>query len=193
MNFLAHLHLASLANSSLLGNLLADFVRGNPDGLYSDIIVSGIRMHRRVDVMTDSLPEVKIARSYFRQDFRRVAPITLDVMWDHFLSRHWDTLVPEISLEDFIDQCQRDIEPQLPEMPERFQNLNAWLWQERWMQRYAALPFIGNVLTGMASRRPKLSALEGSFHDLELNYDALEQLFWQFYPQMMQQAENGQL
>ena len=94
MNFLAHLHLASLANSSLLGNLLADFVRGNPEGLYSDTIVSGIRMHRRVDVMTDSLPEVKIARSYFREEFRRVAPITLDVMWDHFLSRHWDMLVP---------------------------------------------------------------------------------------------------
>ncbi len=193
MNFLAHLHLASLADSSLLGNLLADFVRGNPDGLYSDTIVSGIRMHRRVDVMTDSLPEVKIARGYFRAEFRRVAPITLDVVWDHFLSRHWELLVPSVSLEDFIDQCQQEIEPQLPDMPERFQNLNAWLWPERWMQRYAALPFIGNVLTGMASRRPKLSALEGSFHDLELNYDALEQLFWQFYPQMMQQAKNRQL
>ncbi|MGC6387856.1 ACP phosphodiesterase [Ewingella sp. S1.OA.A_B6] len=193
MNFLAHLHLASLANSSLLGNLLADFVRGNPDGLYSDNIVSGIRMHRRVDVMTDGLQEVKIARGYFRQEFRRVAPITLDVMWDHFLSLHWEKLVPHISLEDFIAQCQQEIEPQLVGMPERFQNLNAWLWPERWMQRYAALPFIGNVLTGMASRRPKLSALEGSFHDLELNYDALEQLFWQFYPQMMHQAKNRQL
>ncbi|HBV5299185.1 TPA: ACP phosphodiesterase, partial [Klebsiella oxytoca] len=30
MNFLAHLHLAHLADSSLSGNLLADFVRGNP-------------------------------------------------------------------------------------------------------------------------------------------------------------------
>ncbi len=28
MNFLAHLHLAHLAESSLSGNLLADFVRG---------------------------------------------------------------------------------------------------------------------------------------------------------------------
>ncbi len=31
MNFLAHLHLADLAESSLSGNLLADFVRGNPE------------------------------------------------------------------------------------------------------------------------------------------------------------------
>src|SRR5471030_909361 len=102
MNYLAHLHLASLADSSLLGNLMADFVRGDPDGQYSAEIVSGIRMHRRVDTLTDSLPEVKIARGYFRAEFRRVAPITLDVVWDHFLSRHWETLVPSISLEDFI-------------------------------------------------------------------------------------------
>ncbi len=34
MNFLAHLHLAHLADSSLPGNLMADFVRGNPQGDY---------------------------------------------------------------------------------------------------------------------------------------------------------------
>ncbi|RJT43109.1 ACP phosphodiesterase [Rahnella woolbedingensis] len=193
MNFLAHLHLAALAESSLTGNLLADFVRGNPDGQYSAEIVSGIRMHRRVDTMTDSLPEVRIARSYFRDDFRRVAPITLDVVWDHFLSRHWATIHPQQSLEDFLDDCQQEIEPLLPEMPERFQNLNAYLWPERWMERYAVLPFIGDVLRGMANRRPKLGALTGSFHDIELNYDALEQLFWQFYPVMMQQAKDRQI
>ncbi|AVF35610.1 MULTISPECIES: ACP phosphodiesterase [Rahnella] len=193
MNFLAHLQLASLADSSLLGNLLADFVRGNPDGQYSPEIVSGIRMHRRVDVMTDSLPEVKIARSYFRDDFRRVSPITLDVVWDHFLSRHWDSLHPQQPLEAFIAACQQEIEPQLPGMPERFQNLNNYIWPQRWLERYAVLPFIGEVLQGMANRRPKLSALSGSFHDIELNYDALEQLFWQFYPVMMQQAKDRQL
>ncbi|VFS60071.1 acyl carrier protein phosphodiesterase [Raoultella planticola] len=41
-------------------------------------------MHRRIDVMTDNLPEVKAARDWFRPQTRRVAPITLDVMWDHF-------------------------------------------------------------------------------------------------------------
>jgi len=193
MNFLAHLHLASLANSSLLGNLLADFVRGNPDHLYSAEIVSGIRMHRRVDVMTDTLPEVKIARSYFRDDFRRVAPITLDMLWDHFLCRHWDSLAPHVGLEDFIEHCQQEIEPQLDGMPERFQNLNRYLWSDRWMQGYAALPNIGTALANMAARRPKLSALAGSYHDLEINYDALEQLFWQFYPQMMLQAQDRKI
>lgn len=82
MNYLAHLHLASLAESSLLGNLLADFVRGNPAGEYAPEVVAGIMMHRRVDVLTDSLPQVKACRDYFTDEHRRVAPITLDVVWE---------------------------------------------------------------------------------------------------------------
>ncbi len=72
MNFLAHLHLAHLADSSLPGNLMADFVRGNPQGDYPAEIIDGIFMHRRIDVMTDNLAEVKEAREWFRPQTRRV-------------------------------------------------------------------------------------------------------------------------
>lgn len=189
MNFLAHLHLASLANSSLYGNILADFVRGNPQGNYSDNVIDGIFMHRRVDVMTDRLPQVLEAKRFFREEFRRVAPITLDVVWDHFLALHWQELEPAISLQAFINRAQIEIVPMLPDSPERFQNLNAYMWQERWLERYAELPFIAKVLQGMANRRPKLGALAGSFIDIENNYALLEQTFWQFYPQMIAQAK----
>ncbi|AIU73881.1 ACP phosphodiesterase [Hafnia alvei] len=189
MNFLAHLHLASLANSSLYGNILADFVRGNPQGNYSDKVIDGIFMHRRVDVMTDRLPQVLEAKRFFREEFRRVAPITLDVVWDHFLALHWQELEPAISLQAFVNRAQIEIVPMLPDSPERFQNLNAYMWQERWLERYAELPFIAKVLQGMANRRPKLGALAGSFIDIENNYTLLEQTFWQFYPQMIAQAK----
>ncbi|MDN6018968.1 MAG: ACP phosphodiesterase [Enterobacterales bacterium] len=189
MNFLAHLHLASLANSSLYGNILADFVRGNPQGNYSDKVIDGIFMHRRVDVMTDRLPQVLEAKRFFREEFRRVAPITLDVVWDHFLALHWQELEPAISLQAFVNRAQIEIVPMLPDSPERFQNLNAYMWQERWLERYAELPFIAKVLQGMANRRPKLGALAGSFIDIENNYVLLEQTFWQFYPQMIAQAK----
>ncbi|CAI1075714.1 ACP phosphodiesterase [Serratia quinivorans] len=193
MNYLAHLHLASLAESSLLGNLLADFVRGNPAGEYDPAVVAGIMMHRRVDVLTDSLPQVRACRAYFSEEHQRVAPITLDVVWDHFLARHWQQLEPSLSLQGFIQQAQGQILPHLPLTPPRFQNLNGYLWPERWLERYAELPFIGNVLAGMASRRPRLAALAGSFADVERNYHQLETQFWQFYPQMMQQAKDKQL
>ncbi|NHB89102.1 ACP phosphodiesterase [Photorhabdus tasmaniensis] len=166
MNFLAHLHLATLAESSLLGNLMADFVRGNPEGQYSADVVAGIRMHRRV------------------------APITLDIIWDHFLSLHWDKLVPGDSLPAFIHSAHSQIEPHLYKTPEKFQEMNEFLWSQNWLIRYADLTFIANVLNGMARRHPRLSALSGSFQDIEHHYSDLEALFWQFYPYMMEKAEN---
>ncbi|MCL2896534.1 acyl carrier protein phosphodiesterase [Brenneria tiliae] len=193
MNFLAHLHLAALADSSLLGNLMADFVRGNPQDGYPADIVAGIRLHRRVDSLTDSLPEVKQARRHFSADYRRVAPITLDVLWDHFLARHWQRLEPRISLSSFVSQAQGQITPHLAQTPDRFQHLNRYLWPERWLERYAELPFIAEVLHRMSLRRPKLAALSGSFGDIEQNYAQFETLFWQFYPRMMALAQAQRL
>ncbi|MGU9866299.1 ACP phosphodiesterase [Kluyvera ascorbata] len=193
MNFLAHLHLAHLANSSLSGNLLADFVRGNPQQDYPADIVDGIYMHRRIDVMTDNLPQVKEAREWFRPETRRVAPITLDVMWDHFLSRHWAQISPEIALSEFTRYARSEVATILPDVPARFLTLNEHLWSERWLERYGEMDFIQRVLNGMASRRPKLDALRDSWHDLDAHYDALETRFWQFYPQMMAQAKNKAL
>lgn len=189
MNFLAHLHLAHLANSSLSGNLLADFVRGNPDECYAPDVVSGIHMHRRIDVLTDNLPEVKEARGWFRPETRRVAPITLDVMWDHFVSRHWDQISPSMPLPEFIRYAHTQVSVILPEAPPRFVNLNDYLWSERWLERYREMDFIQRVLNGMASRRPRLDALRDSWQDLDTHYTALEEKFWQFYPRMMAQAE----
>jgi acyl carrier protein phosphodiesterase len=193
MNFLAHLHLAHLADSSLSGNLLADFVRGNPDALYPPAIVDGIHMHRRIDVLTDNLPEVKEAREWFRPQTRRVAPITLDVMWDHFLSRHWESISPDLPLDEFVRYAHAQVSEILPDSPPRFVNLNDYLWSERWLERYREMAFIQRVLNGMASRRPRLEALGESWHDLDAHYEQLEIRFWQFYPRMMDQAQKRAL
>ncbi|HHW3986316.1 TPA: ACP phosphodiesterase [Raoultella planticola] len=193
MNFLAHLHLAHLADSSLPGNLLADFVRGNPQSDFPADIVDGIFMHRRIDVMTDNLPEVKAARDWFRPQTRRVAPITLDVMWDHFLSYHWARISPDMPLNEFVRYAQAQVTPVLPDSPPRFVNLNSYLWSERWLERYEDMDFIQSVLNGMASRRPRLDALRDSWQDLDTHYDKLEQQFWTFYPRMMAQAARREL
>ncbi|MDR0217917.1 MAG: ACP phosphodiesterase [Enterobacteriaceae bacterium] len=193
MNFLAHLHLAALSESSLLGNLMADFVRGSPEGLFSPDVVSGIRLHRRVDSLTDNHPLVIQARALFRREYRRVAPITLDIIWDHFLSRHWAKLEKNYSLPEFVHLAHHQIVPHLDSTPDKFQELNQYLWSQNLLIRYADLACIANVLQGMARRRPKLSALAGSYQEIEKHYLDFEALFWQFYPQMMALAADKRL
>ncbi len=193
MNFLAHLHLATLAQSSLLGNLMADFVRGDPDGLYPPAVVAGIRMHRRIDSLTDGHQAVRQTLTLFSPATRRVAPIALDVVWDHFLARHWSQVEPQWPLAEFVVRAQQEIAPALPDTPAGFQSLNHYLWRERWLLRYAELPFLAQVLSGMAQRRPRLSALGEIYPEIQTHYSRLQEAFWQLYPAMMQAARQGVL
>ncbi|MDF7680327.1 ACP phosphodiesterase [Enterobacteriaceae bacterium ESL0689] len=193
MNFLAHLHLAHLAGSSLPGNLVADFIRGNPTARYSAEIVAGIFMHRRVDVFTDNLAQVTATKAWFRPLTRRVAPIALDIIWDHFLSRHWDRLSPALTLDQFSRYAETQISACDADFPPAFTRLNAMLWSERWLERYQEKDFIQSVLNGMARRRPRLQALSDCWQDFHTHYDKLEQGFWHFYPQMMALAQQQKL
>jgi acyl carrier protein phosphodiesterase len=191
MNFLAHLHLASLAESSLTGNLLADFMHGIDLTTLPESIQSGIQLHRRIDVYTDSLPAVQTAKTLFRAETRRVAPIALDVIWDHFLSRHWSAYCFEQSLTDFCRIAEQQIAPTLPNLPKSFRELNHKMWVEKWLQQYASKAMIGKVLAQMAQRRPKLISLAACHVDFMQNYTRLEHLFRDFYPAMMQCAQNN--
>lgn len=193
MNYLAHLHLAFRAKSSLLGNMMADYVKGAPSSDYSQAVIEGIRMHRRIDVLTDTHPLVKQARLLFPDEYRRVSPITLDVFWDHFLSLNWSTFEPNIPLAKFVTNVRNIIEPDLWQTPEKFQELNEYLWPQSWLIRYADKAYIAQTLKGMARRRPRLSALAGSYIVLETYYDELSEIFWQFYPQLLERAQHHQL
>ncbi|VFS24481.1 acyl carrier protein phosphodiesterase [Enterobacter cancerogenus] len=193
MNFLAHLHLAHLAESSLSGNLLADFVRGNPAEAYSAEVVEGIFMHRRIDVLTDNLPEVTEAKAWFRPKPAASRQLRSTSCGITSCRATGNSCRRTCRCQNLYAMPRQQVAIILPDSPPRFVNLNNYLWSERWLERYREMDFIQNVLNGMASRRPRLDALRDSWHDLDTHYDALESRFWQFYPRMMAQAKNKQL
>lgn len=193
MNFLAHLHLASLAKSSLVGNLMADFVRGDPYVQYDETIASGIMMHRRVDKFVDDIEIIKHAKQHFSHSHLRIALIALDVVWDHFLSKNWADFSPDLSLHAFCLQAQKQISPVVKTMPQDIQEFNYFLWQEKWLEHYVEIDFIGDILQRMAKRRPKLAALATILPEIKQHYALLESTFYAFYPDLMKKAALKQL
>lgn len=89
MNFLAHLWLAERSGTSLAGSILGDVVRGAELSAYPDDIALGIRLHRRVDALTDRHPALREARASFGDGQRRYAGIVLDLVGDYVLSTQW--------------------------------------------------------------------------------------------------------
>jgi len=89
MNYLAHLYLAERSGTSAAGNFLGDFVKGRPEDRYSSELAVGIRLHRRIDTLTDAHPGVRHARRLMPRPHRRYAGILLDMWFDHVLAREW--------------------------------------------------------------------------------------------------------
>lgn len=89
MNFLAHLWLAEQARLPLAGAILGDVLRGVlPPDLPAPLAAS-VRLHRRIDALTDRHPRVQAARGRFGPGPRRYAGIVIDVVFDHVLARDW--------------------------------------------------------------------------------------------------------
>ncbi|UXI00729.1 ACP phosphodiesterase [Photobacterium sp. TY1-4] len=188
MNFLAHLHLADHCRSHLAGNLLADFVRGDPDRMYSREVANGIRLHRFVDSYIDAMPEVLHCRELFSPQTRRVSGIALDIAWDHFLARHWQHYHP-LPLTTFVNDARAEVTAYQGTAPEAYHLTMARMWQQQWLLQYQDVSTIQTALERMAGRRPRLYQLAHCPADINRHYDQLEQQFFSIYPQIIAAAD----
>ena len=78
MNYLAHLFLAGNHPEMILGNFIADHVKGSDILKYSETVRKGISMHRAIDTFTDQHPVVKQSIQRLRSDFRKYAGVIVD-------------------------------------------------------------------------------------------------------------------
>ncbi|MFB3076804.1 MAG: ACP phosphodiesterase, partial [Lysobacterales bacterium] len=91
MNFLAHFHLAWPDEHLVLGGLEGDFHKGSLPGTLPAALQDGVALHRAIDAYTDSHEQVQALRENFPAELRRFAGILIDLSFDHFLTRHWDS------------------------------------------------------------------------------------------------------
>lgn len=193
MNYLAHLHIANCADSHLLGNLLGDFVKGDPSVEFPSDVANGIRLHRRVDSFTDTHPCSKNIKLFFPQPLRRFVPIALDMFWDHCLANQW-TLYDHRSLDEFVENTNAKIliQEQQVNLPVRYVQMTDKLWKQQWLQSYADMENILYAISRIAQRSVRLQQLDQCSHYLERHYFELIEYFHQLYPQVLSDASNFQ-
>ncbi|WP_261818249.1 acyl carrier protein phosphodiesterase [Vibrio gallicus] len=186
MNFLAHLHLAEQSGSSLVGNLLGDFVRGDPSKQYHQEWSEGIRLHRFVDSYTDSHPSIKALLPLFAKQ-RRFAPIALDVFWDHCLINQWSRFHPH-DVQQFCLKAQLKTHPRYIQqaLPVRYQQVVGAMWDGKWLESYAKMDNIQYALHRMSLRSPRMAPLQLCYSHLEQHYNHLNQVFLEFYPELIE-------
>jgi acyl carrier protein phosphodiesterase len=100
MNYLAHAFLSKNDEDLLIGNFIADHVRGNDFKAYPKKIVEGIRLHRKIDAFTDAHPEFKKSKRIFYPGFEKYSGILVDIYFDYFLAKDF-SVYSASSLEVF--------------------------------------------------------------------------------------------
>lgn len=184
MNFLAHLYLSGDFDELMIGNFMADFVKGKPSGLYPHLILKGIELHRRIDTYTDNHPVVKESKKRLQPKYRKYAPVIVDVFYDHFLAAHWQALSP-VSLTDFARYTYHLMNNNLQILPPPMYNMLQYMQKENWLVSYMQLTGIERALTGMSRRATFQSNMEFAVQDLKMDYTLYEKEFLQYFPDLI--------
>lgn len=186
MNYLAHLHLGGPAPHQLLGSLYGDFVKGPLDGRWPQCIEAGIRLHRRIDLFTDTHPLVRDARALFPAARRRVSGILLDLFFDHCLARDWADYA-EVPLPTFTGQVYRVLADQAA-LPGALARIAPRMAEQDWLGSYREFDTLAAVVGGMSRRLSRPELLAGGFDELAERYQPLSDHFRRFYPELQRFA-----
>ena len=71
MNFLSHLHLSGDSEGLIIGNYIADSVKGSAYNMFSNEIQKGILLHRKIDTFTDNHPTVEQSKKRLREKYKK--------------------------------------------------------------------------------------------------------------------------
>ncbi|MCO4758653.1 MAG: DUF479 domain-containing protein [Oceanospirillaceae bacterium] len=184
MNYLAHLYFAQATIPSRVGNLLGDFARGLDTEVLPDGIHRGLRNHRAIDHYTDSHPDVRQLKALFSPQRRRYSGIVLDVVFDHFLIRHWHTF-SDRSLDHFLASAYNDLEQGYPLMPAHMQRVVKRMIEGDWIRSYSDLEQVGFALDRIAERIRFQNRFGGAIVEVERHYSELDEGFLTFFPDLI--------
>ena len=181
MNVLAHALLAEQSGCSLIGNLLGDFVRGQPPEHYPAAWQNGIRLHRRIDGFVDR--HAASARSVARLpvEQRRWARVALDVYYDHLLACDW-ARYSSLSLAQFTAGVYAALDQHGAALPPTLARFACFMASRDLLAGYREPEVIAEVLTRMAGRVRRPNTLANVFPDLAAARDGIAQDFAQLFP-----------
>jgi acyl carrier protein phosphodiesterase len=191
VNHLAHFRLADPDPGLIVGGFLGDFVKGRLPSTYLPHIDRGIRLHRAIDGFTDQHPIVKQSQRRLGPALRRFAPVISDVVYDHFLARHWQTFHP-MTLPDYCVDIYRLIKAFDAQLPANINNLITRMEHHESLESYARPEAVEAVLRHLSRRLTRANPMIEGFVGFMDHYAALEADFLEFFPDILNFSSNWQ-
>ncbi len=188
MNFLAHQYLSGNDKDLMIGNFIADMVKGKQINGFPAPVVDGIILHRQIDAFTDSHPVVAGSKSRLRRKYRLYAGVVVDMYYDHFLAADWVNY-SDYPLKVFASKVYQTLKENHDMLPERAQYVLPYMIDSNWLLSYADTESLHRHFGGMARRTPYASGMEDAVDDLLEHYASFRKEFKLFFPDLMAYVE----
>jgi len=185
LNHLAHFKVSFGDAGLITGGLLGDFVKGRLTAQYAPEIERGIRLHRAVDAFTDRHRITRQSARRFAPEYRRFAPIMLDIIFDHFLARQWRDWHDE-RLDEFADAVFDAIETQADALPAAARQTAQRMRANRSLEHSAEEVFIDRALCRIAARLSRENPLDQAFCEFKRLEGELMRDFALFFPELLE-------
>jgi acyl carrier protein phosphodiesterase len=183
VNFLAHLYLAGNDEHLIIGNFIADHVKGNRINGFDENIRLGIKMHRDIDHFTDNHPVVRKSIARLRPIYRKYAGVIVDMYYDHYLASEWASF-SDLGLKEFTSMRYAILQNNLWILPERSQRVLRYMKMQDWLLAYAHFDGLQEAFAGMSRRTAFISKMENAVMDLKTDYESYQMEFRQYFPEL---------
>lgn len=189
MNFLAHLYLSKDNQNIMIGNFIADAIKGNKYKHFTAEIQKGIILHRHIDTFTDQHPVVRKSKRRLHKRYGHYTGVIIDLFYDHFLAKNWDDYC-KIPLDIYAQNFYSLLHEHYEILPEKTKHMLPYLEQYNWLYNYQFLEGMQQVLEGMNRRTKMKSQMNLSIEDLKEHYQDFENDFTLFFKDLITFTKN---
>src|SRR5690349_11144408 len=135
MNLLAHAYLSPPDRGILVGNLVADWVKGRARCKLPRDLQAGMQLHRRIDTFTDTHPLVDRCSEMLAEKWGRYSTVLVDIFFDHILAAAWNRH-SDAPLDRFAHDTYGALAQYRPILPERCNHAVAAMTMDDWFTTY---------------------------------------------------------
>jgi acyl carrier protein phosphodiesterase len=188
MNYLAHAYLSFGFDDVLIGNYIADTVKGKHER-FPEGIRKGIRLHHLIDEFTDSNPHFRRSVSRIDPSYGLYATIIIDMFYDHFLAANWNRY-SDMPLTKFAEKVYATLLSEYVILPPRMKRMLPHMFTSNWLVYYGDANSFKHFFKGLARRTRFAPDLAQSAGQIHLHYDQLNEDFIAFMDEMIPYVRN---
>lgn len=168
----------------MIGNFIADHIKGNNYQGFSIEIQQGILLHREIDTFTDAHKIVRKSKRRLHERYRHYDGVIIDIFYDHFLAKNWAKYSAS-PLDIYTKSIYNLFNEKSSELPIKSQQFIKYMIEYNILYNYQFEDGIAKVLNGMNHRTKGKSQMHLAIEDLRNLSSELEEDFTTFFKDLI--------